>query len=168
MGINLVANFVPPAYDLANLWPAKISFRIGGLITAAIGFVIAVLWVAVIAPMGFPKFVDTLGAVLAPLYGLLVCDYYLLRKRRLYVRDMFTMAPEGVYHFTNGWNYRALTAVGIAALFSIATVWVPALADNLSGFGWMIGAFLGGLFHWIAMRGRITIDPQGAARQQAA
>lgn len=159
VGINLVANFVPPAYDLANLWPSRISFRTGGLITAAVGFVIAVLWVAVIAPMGFPKFVDTLGALLAPLYGLLVCDYYILRKRRLYVRDMFTMSPEGVYHFTNGWNLRALAAVGCAAIFSFATVWVPALAENLSGFGWMIGAFLGGLFHWIAMRGRVRIDP---------
>lgn len=168
VGINLVANFVPPAYDLANLWPARISFRIGGLITAAIGFIIAVLWVAVIAPMGFPKFVDTLGAVLAPLYGLLVCDYYILRKSRLYVRDMFTMSPKGVYHFTNGWNYRALTAVGIAALFSIATVWVPVLAENLSGFGWMIGALLGGLFHWIAMRGRIVIDAGAEAAPQPA
>lgn len=168
VGINLVANFVPPAYDLANLWPSRISFRVGGLITAAIGFVISVLWVAVIAPMGFPKFVDTLGALLAPLYGLLVCDYYLLRKRRLHVRDMFTMSPEGVYHFTGGWNFRALAAVGVAAIFSFATVWVPALADNLSGFGWMIGAFLGGLFHWMAMRGRIRIDPApGAAHSTA-
>ncbi|WP_322996648.1 NCS1 family nucleobase:cation symporter-1 [Castellaniella sp.] len=162
VGINLVANFVPPAYDLANLWPSKISFRIGGLITATVGFVIAVLWVAVIAPMGFDKFVDTLGAVLAPLYGLLVCDYYILRKGRLYVADMFTMSDKGVYHFNNGWNYRALAAVGLAAVFSMATVWVPVVGETLGGFGWIIGAFLGGFFHWIAMRGRIQIDPHSS------
>lgn len=159
VGINLVANFVPPAYDLANLWPSKISFRVGGLITAAVGFIIAVLWVAVIAPMGFDKFVDTLGAILAPLYGLLVCDYYILRKGRLYVADMFTMSEKGAYHFNNGWNYRALAAVGLAAVFSMATVWVPVLGETLGGFGWLIGAFLGGFFHWIAMRGRIQLEP---------
>lgn len=167
VGINLVANFVPPAYDLANLWPSKISFKGGGMITAAIGFIISVLWVALIAPMGFPKFVDTLGAVLAPLYGLLVCDYYILRKSRLYVRDMFTMSDKGIYHFTNGWNVRALVAVGLAALFSIATVWVPAVAENLGGFGWIIGALLGGIFHWLAMRGRIIIDPPAEAGPHA-
>lgn len=160
VGINLVANFVPPAYDLANLWPSKITFRIGGLITALIGFLIAVLWVAFIAPMGFGKFVDTLGAILAPLYGLLVCDYYILRKGRLYVAEMFTMSDKGVYYFKNGWNYRALFAVGIAAIFSMMTVWVPVVGDTLGGFGWIIGAFLGGLFHWLAMRNRVVIDPQ--------
>ncbi|CAM5781343.1 cytosine permease [Castellaniella caeni] len=168
VGINLVANFVPPAYDLANLWPSKISFKIGGLITATVGFVIAVLWVAVIAPMGFGKFVDTLGAVLAPLYGLLVCDYYILRKSRLYVADMFTMSEKGVYHFTNGWNYRALAAVGLAAAFSMMTVWVPAIGDTLGGFGWIIGAFLGGFFHWLAMRGRVVIDPAATPVADAA
>ncbi|WP_323016937.1 NCS1 family nucleobase:cation symporter-1 [Castellaniella sp.] len=162
VGINLVANFVPPAYDLANLWPSRISFRIGGYITATVGLIISVLWVAVIAPMGFDKFVDTLGAVLAPLYGLLVCDYYILRKGRLYVADMFTMSEKSVYHFTNGWNYRALFAVGAAAVFSMATVWVPIVGETLGGFGWIIGAFLGGFFHWLAMRGRVVIDPPAA------
>jgi len=60
--------------------------------------------------MGISQFVDTLGAVLAPLYGILVADYYLVRKQRLDVRHLFT-----------------------------ATVWVPALA-NLTGFAWIIGA----------------------------
>lgn len=137
-------------------------------LVAAVTFFIAGLWVAVIAPMGFAKFVDTLGAILAPLYGLLVCDYYVLRKSRLYVRDMFTMSEKGVYYFTNGWNVRALVAVGCAAIFSIATVWVPVLSQTLGGFGWLIGAFLGALFHWLAMRGRIIIDPPGHVETVAA
>src|SRR5699024_4480914 len=52
VGINLVANFIPPAYDLANLMPSKITFRGGGVITAAVGFVIGALWVAAIGDMG--------------------------------------------------------------------------------------------------------------------
>ncbi|HLS02817.1 MAG TPA: NCS1 family nucleobase:cation symporter-1, partial [Beutenbergiaceae bacterium] len=96
VGINLVANFIPPAYDLANLLPAKISFRMGGWITAVAGFIVGSLWVAVIGEMGLPKFVDTLGAVLAPLYGVLVVDYYILRKQRLNLHDAFSMDPNGL------------------------------------------------------------------------
>src|SRR5690606_30050918 len=156
VGINLVANFIPPAYDLANLVPARISFRTGGYITAAIGFVIGALWVAVIGEMGLPKFVDTLGAILAPLYGILVTDYYILRKRRLDLQHMYSTSPDGIYWFTRGWNTRALQAGGLAATFSIAAVWVPALAD-LGGYAWLIGAVLGGLFHWIAMRNHVIV-----------
>lgn len=156
VGINLVANFIPPAYDLANLVPARISFRTGGYITAAIGFVIGALWVAVIGEMGLPKFVDTLGAILAPLYGILVTDYYILRKRRLDLQHMYSTSPDGIYWFTRGWNTRALQAGGLAAIFSIAAVWVPALAD-LGGYAWLIGAVLGGLFHWIAMRNHVIV-----------
>lgn len=156
VGINLVANFIPPAYDLANLLPSRISFRTGGLITAVAGFVVGALWVAAIGDMGLPKFVDTLGAILAPLYGVLVCDYYVLRKRRLDLQHMYSVSPDGIYYFSRGWNRRAMVAGGLAAVFSVATVWVPALVQ-LGGFAWIIGALLGGLFHWVAMRRHVVV-----------
>jgi NCS1 family nucleobase:cation symporter-1 len=143
VGINLVANFIPPAYDLSNLAPQRISFKTGGYLTAAIGFVIGALWVATISKIGLPVFVDTLGAVLAPLYGVLVADYYVIQRQRIKVEDLFTMNPEARYHYEKGWNSRAIVAVAIAAVFAIAAVWVPALA-GLSGFAWIIGAALGG------------------------
>ncbi|WP_196776937.1 NCS1 family nucleobase:cation symporter-1 [Haloechinothrix halophila] len=150
VGINLVANFIPPAYDLANLMPSKISFRVGGVITAVIAFGIGALWVAVISNMGIAKFVDTLGAVLAPLYGIMVIDYYLLRKQRLRVQELFSAKPDGTYYYTKGWNLKALAAFGIASVFSIATVWVPALED-MTGFAWLIGAAIGALLHFVFM-----------------
>ncbi|SDD75445.1 nucleobase:cation symporter-1, NCS1 family [Paracoccus isoporae] len=146
VGINLVANFIPAAYDIANMSPAKISARTGGLITAAIAFVIGALWVSLISQIGIAGFVDTLGAILAPLYGILVADYYIVQKRDLAVADLFSMRSDGRYHYDQGWNRRALLAVGIAALFSIGTVWLPAL-QALSGFGWLIGAVLGGVLY---------------------
>lgn len=151
VGINLVANFIPPAYDLANLAPARISARTGGILTAVIAFFIGAFWVSVISSIGIAGFVDTLGAVLAPLYGILVADYYLIRKQRIHVQDLFTREPAGAYHYTAGWNRVAIAAFGIAAIFSVATVWVPALAA-LSGFGWVIGAAIGGALHVVLMR----------------
>lgn len=151
VGINLVANFIPPAYDLANLSPQRISFKTGGYITAAVGFVIGAFWVAVIDEIGLPTFVDTLGALLAPLYGVLIVDYYVIRRRQVRTEDMFTMDPAGPYYYTGGWNRRALVAVALAAVFAVATVWVPALGV-LSGFAWIIGAALGGVFYYAVMR----------------
>lgn len=161
IGINLVANFVPPAYDIANLAPSRIGFRTAGAITAAIGFVIGALWVAAIGAAGLPLFVDTLGAVLAPLYGIMIVDYYLLRRQRLDVQALYSDAPDGAYHYTKGWNTRALVAFAVAGAFSVATVWVPALSV-LSGFAWVIGAVIGGGLHLLVMRGQPVVVSDAA------
>ncbi|TKT81337.1 NCS1 family nucleobase:cation symporter-1 [Aquamicrobium sp. LC103] len=158
VGINLVANFIPPAYDLANLSPSRISSRTGGIIAAVIAFFIGALWVSFISNIGITGFVDTLGAVLAPLYGILVVDYYLVRRRQLDVQQLFSAEPGSAYYYDNGWNMRALVAFFIAAVFSVASVWVPALAD-LSGFAWLIGAALGGGLHYVLMRGHTVLAP---------
>ncbi|MFY1687387.1 NCS1 family nucleobase:cation symporter-1 [Plantactinospora sp. WMMB782] len=162
IGINLVANFIPPAYDLSNLSPQRISFRRGGYLTAAFGFVIGALWVAVIDQIGLPKFVDTLGAVLAPLYGILVADYYLVQRRRLHVPDLYSMDPVGRYHYVRGWNLRAIWAFLVAAVFSVAAVWVPWLVE-LSGFAWVIGAIIGAVLYVSLMRSA----PSTPSRSQA-
>lgn len=152
VGINLVANFIPPAYDLANLFPSKISFRMGGLITAIIAFFVGGLWVSVISQIGVPGFVNALGAILAPFYGIIVVDYYLVKRQNLDMQQLFSSAADSEYHYINGWNIRALMAFALAAVFSIATVLVPALS-SLDGYGWLIGAALGGLFYRVFMPG---------------
>ena len=147
VGINMVANFVPPAYDLANLVPGKINFRTGGLITAVAGFILAVLWVSVIQNIGIFPFVNTLGAILAPVYGIMIVDYYIIQKQDLDIQQLFSTDPDGKYYYDGGWNKRALIALAIAAIFAVATVWHPALS-GLGGFGWIIGAVLGAILHY--------------------
>ncbi|MDA2814112.1 NCS1 family nucleobase:cation symporter-1 [Nocardiopsis sp. RSe5-2] len=154
VGINLVANFIPPVYALANLAPRKINAFTGGLITAAVGFVIGGLWVAFIEGIGIAAFVDTLGAVLAPLFGIIVADYYLIRRQRLDVKALYSSSPDGPYHYTRGWNLRAMAVFAAASVFSIAAVWLPAL-EFLSGFAWILGAALGAVLHWAIMRGKV-------------
>lgn len=158
VGINLVANFIPPAYDLANLSPSRISSRTGGIITAIVAFFIGGLWVSVISNIGITGFVDTLGAVLAPLYGILVADYYLVRRQELDVQQLFSSEPGLAYYYDSGWNMKAMLAFAIAGTFSIASVWVPALA-SLSGFAWLIGAALGAGLHYAFMRGHPALAP---------
>ena len=150
IGINMVANFIPSAYGLANLMPNKVNFKMGGIITAIISFFIGALWVSLISNIGVAGFVNTLGAILAPVYGIMMVDYYLLKKQELNMQDLFSSKPDGEYYYDNGWNKKALQAFAAAAIFAIGTVWVPALSA-LAGFGWMIGALLGAVFYYILM-----------------
>lgn len=155
VGINVVANFVPPAYDLSNLAPGKIDFKRGGLITSVIAFPIGALWISLISQIGIPGFVNTLGAILAPVYGIMIADYYLIRKQHLDVEQLFSAKPGSAYYYENGWNTKALIAFAIGAVFSIGSVWIPALIA-LSGYAWIIGAALGALFHYLLMRGSVA------------
>jgi len=150
VGINVVANFVPPAYDLANLIPSKIDFKIGGLITAICAFFVGALWVSVISEIGIAGFVNTLGAILAPVYGIMICDYYLVKKQKLDIQQLFSSSPEGKYYYLNGWNKKALIAFGLGAIFSVSSVWVPALSF-LSGYAWVVGAILGAVIYYFLM-----------------
>ena len=146
IGINMVANFVPPAYDLANLVPSKIDFRTGGLITSIVGFIIGALWVSFISQVGMFPFVNTLGAILAPVYGIMIVDYYVIKKGRLDVNQLFSSKKGSKYYYNDGWNQKAFVAWAIAGVFSVLTVWHPALS-GLGGYAWIIGAALGTVLH---------------------
>ena len=82
MGINIVANFVSPAYDIANLYPEKISFRTGGLITSILSVVVCP-WIFVSSPEAITVFVGVFGSVLGPMYGIMVADYYLVKRQQV-------------------------------------------------------------------------------------
>ena len=157
VGINMVANFIPPAYDLANLFPKHINFRMGGLITAVIAFFVGALWLSFISKIGIVGFVNAIGAVIAPFFGILVIDYYLIKRQHIDMNDLFSAQPTGAYYYYKGWNIRALIAFAIGALFSIATVLIPALA-KLEGYGFLLGAALGGIVYWVLMR-PYAVDP---------
>jgi NCS1 family nucleobase:cation symporter-1 len=158
VGINMVANFIPPAYDLSNLMPSKINFRTGGLITAICGFVIGGLWVSVITQMGMFPFVNTLGAILAPVFGIMIVDYYIIKKERIDVDALFDASPRGKYHYNNGFNQKGMLAWVISGYVAIGTVWPNIfIFDGLinffanlgggGGYAWIIGAALGAVIH---------------------
>ena len=157
VGINMVANFIPPAYDLANLFPKHINFRMGGLITAVIAFFVGALWLSFISKIGIVGFVNAIGAVIAPFFGILIIDYYLIKRQHIDMNDLFSDQPTGAYYYYKGWNIRALIAFAIGALFSIATVLIPALT-KLEGYGFLLGAAIGGIVYWVLMR-PYAVDP---------
>ena len=163
VGINMVANFVPPAYDLSNLMPQKINFRTGGLITAICGFVIGGLWVSVITQMGMFPFVNTLGAILAPVFGIMITDYYIIKKERIDVKALFKDG-KGKYWYNDGFNYKGMVAWALSGYVAIGSVWPNILPGGLGnffanlggggGYAWIIGAALGAIVHLAISSGK--------------
>ena len=157
VGINMVANFIPPAYDLANLMPSKINFRTGGLITAGFGFIIGGMWVAVITKMGIFPFVNTLGAILAPVFGIMITDYYIIKKQKLDVNALFSEEPRAKYHYNGGFNAKGMIAWALSGYIAVGSVWPNILPGGLGdffanlggggGYAWIIGAALGAVVH---------------------
>lgn len=148
VGINLVANFIPAVNGIANLSPKTMTFQKAGLITSAFALVIGALWTSFISQVGIGAFVNTLGATLAPLYGIMIVDYYLVRKQKLQLTDLYDDTEKSAYFYSKGWNNTAVIAFVIGAVFSVSTVWVDALSV-LSGYAWLLGASLGAIVYRI-------------------
>ena len=89
---------------------------------------------------------NTLGAILAPVYGIMIVDYYVIKNQRLDVNQLFSTKKGGKYYYNDGWNQKAFVAWAIAGVFSVLTVWHPALS-GLGGYAWIIGAALGTVLH---------------------
>jgi NCS1 family nucleobase:cation symporter-1 len=166
MGINIVANFVSPAYDISNLYPEKIDFRLGGLITSVLS-VLVCPWIFVSSPQAITIFVGIFGAALGPMFGIMITDYYLVKRQQIVLEDLYTMSKDGSLHFEGGWNKRALIALAIAGSISIGLSLLGAygIIVHVGDWGWLIGATLGALMYTALMRGREapSLSRSGAA-----
>jgi NCS1 family nucleobase:cation symporter-1 len=138
VGINLVANFVSPAFDLANVAPKHISFRSGGLIAAALTL-FTLPWHFVNSPQAVTVFVGTIGGFLGPLYGIIAADYYLVTRGRVQAADLYSMSPQGQFWYVGGWNPRAVAALVPSVCLSASVAFAPALVP-LRSVNWFLSA----------------------------
>src|SRR6202047_2393831 len=111
LNVNVAANVVSPANDFSNLWPRRISFRTGGLITCIIG--IAMQPWKLLANYGNYVFGWLVGysGFLGPIAGILICDYFILRKKVLLTEDLYRR--NGSYEFSDGVNWKAMAALAV-------------------------------------------------------
>src|SRR5471032_350819 len=117
LATNIAANVVSPANDFAQLAPRKISFRIGGLITGLIGIVM-MPWKLVADPSGY-IFTWLVGysALLGPIGGIMIADYYVMRRCRLHVHNLYLAGGE--YRYSGGFSLVAIVALLAGALPSL-------------------------------------------------
>jgi cytosine/uracil/thiamine/allantoin permease len=109
IAVNLMANFVAPIYALTNLFPKKLDFARAGLVSAVIGLVI-LPWNLYDSPVVINYFLGGLGALLGPLFGIIIADYWLVRRGKIDVPALYTEDPTGAYHYRGGVNLHAVAA----------------------------------------------------------
>ncbi|MEV0598769.1 NCS1 family nucleobase:cation symporter-1 [Streptomyces sp. NPDC050315] len=145
VAVNLMANFVAPIYALVNLFPRRLNFRRAAVVSAVLGLVITP-WNLYNSPVVVNYFLGGLGALLGPLFGVIMADYWLLRKSRVNVPDLYTEDAQGEYHYRRGYNPRAVAAFVPSAAIAVVVALVPAF-HAVAGFSWFIGAILAAVLY---------------------
>jgi len=166
LATNIAANIVSPANDFANLAPARINFRTGGLITGVIGILIFP-WKLVADPGGY-IFTWLVGysSLLGPVGGILITDYYLIRRQQLSVPDLYKV--NGDYSYKSGFNRHAVVSLLLGILPNVpgflATIGVlsrdavPGWITGIYNYAWFVGFFVAGGCYWLLMRtGRVHL-----------
>ncbi|MET7480658.1 cytosine permease [Streptomyces sp. NPDC005648] len=159
LGINVVANFVSPAFDFANVAPKHVNFRRGGFIAA----VIALLLYPLHPWDNAPSFVNAIGSTMGPIFGVIVVDYYLIRKTQLNVPALYD--ENGEFRFQGGWSIRAFAAGVVGAVFSsILPVYGPSgYGATLGPYSWFIGVVVAGVLYFAFSGGRSPLTARTAA-----
>jgi NCS1 family nucleobase:cation symporter-1 len=163
LGINVVANFVSAAYDLSNLVPKKMDFRRAGLIAAVLSLVV-MPWKIYSSPVAVNYFLGALGAFLGPLFGIIIIDYYIVRKQRVALDEAYKL--EGEYTYTSGVNLRAIIAFAVSAAITVPIALIHYF-QSWSPFAWPIGVVLGAAIYLPLMRGQQVVGTTPAEEQAA-
>jgi NCS1 family nucleobase:cation symporter-1 len=173
LSTNVAANVVSPSYDFSNAWPSRISFRTGGIITGIIGILIMPWYLFSDPSIYIFTWLGTYGGLTGAIAGVLIADYWLIRKRNLKLVDLYR--PDGIYRYAGGWNWRAVVALVVGAFFAIGGAYTPAggtgpfpetgvlpflkwdlmIGDftfNLYDYSWVVAFVVGFVLYWIFAR----------------
>ena len=150
LNVNVAANLVSPSNDFSNLSPRLISFRTGGLITCVVGVAVFQPWklLASYSSYIFGWLVGYSG-FLGPIAGVMICDYFVVRKKILLVEDLYLR--RGFYEFSGGINWRAMAALAAGAGLAFIGLVVPSLRV-LYDYAWFVGFGMSFIVYWILMR----------------
>jgi nucleobase:cation symporter-1, NCS1 family len=144
LAVNIAANVVSPANDFANAFPKWIRFSTGGLITGIIGVVVRP-WRLMEDASKYIGFLVAYSGGLGSIAGVLIADYWLVRRRRLRLEDLYL--THGLYRYAGGWNWKAVVATLVGCFLAWGGHWIPAL-EPLLNYGWFVGFFASGLLYW--------------------
>ena len=145
---NIAANVVSPANDFANLSPKHINFVKGGLITAVLG--IAMMPWKLLSDYSAYIFGWLIGysSFLGPIAGILICDYFIIRKRKLNAKDLYD--PKGDYTYNKGFNLKAVYALVAGVFVALIGLIIPEVSF-LYDYAWFVGFAVAFILYWILM-----------------
>jgi len=145
---NLIANFIPSQYTLMNFIPSSLSLKGASIIISFFGFLAGIFWVTVLSQIGILSFVDTIGAFFGPLFGLMISDFYYVKKGSLINKDIYSTDSDGAYFYSGGWHIKGIYCLILGFIFSASTIWNTNLMF-LQPFSWIIGAIIAGFTYYL-------------------
>jgi NCS1 family nucleobase:cation symporter-1 len=148
---NVAANVVAPANGFANMWPSKIDFARGGILTGIIGIAI-MPWKLLENADRYIGWLIAYSGFLGPIAGIFIADYWIVRQTRLSLRDLYSM--DGIY---GRWNPRALTALGVGVALAMVGLVLPALRV-LYDYAWFVGFGAAFVTYIVLMRGTPQVN----------
>ena len=133
LATNIAANVVGPANDFSHLWPRRISFRTGGLITGVLGILIQP-WKLIADPTGYIfRWLVAYSSLLGAVGGILIADYYVLRRTRLDLAGLYN--SDGPYWYVRGFNPLAMIALAIGIAPCVPGSWAPSVRSRSTRSG---------------------------------
>ena len=141
LSTNLISNYIPSQNTLLNFLPKNLNLKSSGFLIIFFGLLISIFWLPVLSQIGILSFIDTIGSFFGPLFGLIICDYYLIKKGKIINKDIFSSKVESSYFYSNGWHYKAIYSVITGFIFASSTIWNVNM-QFLQTFSWLIGAFI--------------------------
>lgn len=148
LSVNVAANMVSPSNDFSNIWPKKISFKMGGLITGIIGILI-MPWKLLSDPSGYIfNWLGTYSGFLGPIAGVIIADYWVVKKTKLVLKDLYLV--KGEYEYTAGFNIKAIIALVVGIVVALIGKVVPEL-KWLFDYAWFVGFAAAFLVYWAIM-----------------
>ena len=148
---NVAANVVAPANGFANLWPSKITFARGGILTGIVGILI-MPWKLLENADRYIGWLIAYSGFLGPIAGIFIADYWLVRRGKLSLPELYRR--DGIYGRV---NYRALVALVAGVGTALVGLAVPALRP-LYDYAWFAGFGVALLAYWALMRGTMELD----------
>ena len=145
---NLIANYIPSQNALINFLPNSLNLNKASIVITFFGLIVGGFWLSIFSQSPVIFFFDCITALFGPIFGIVIADFYHIKKQKINHKELFYPAENSEYIYSSGWNYKAIYSLVIGFIFSASTIWNSSLIF-LQSFGWIIGAFVSWIIYYL-------------------
>ena len=148
LSTNLISNYVPTQNSIINFLPKNLELKSAGILILIFGLITGSLWPSILSQIEIIKLIDSLAAFFGPIFGVIIADYYLVKREKVNHKDLFFIRLENEYIYSGGWNYKAVYAVLVGFIFSFSIIWNTNFED-FKTYSWIIGFVVSYIMYYL-------------------
>ena len=148
LSTNLITNYVPTQNSIINFLPKNLDLKSAGILILIFGLITGSLWPSILSQIEIIKLIDSLAAFFGPIFGVIIADYYLVKREKVNHKDLFFIRLENEYIYSAGWNYKGVYAVLIGFIFSFSIIWNINFED-FKTYSWIIGFVVSYIMYYL-------------------